>query len=203
MKKIIFLLTFLCFIFSYSQQKSFNIEWNGIKTLSTSASRIEIPSFSNDNLNYSFEDGLTFVVQWKINGLINENSLVMSNVSYAPISRSELKDMNLKTIPKEVKFKFRNSIARGKLTAFLEISPIIHEQGVYRKITAFTISYNNTGAGRLTSRTHEISNSVLSQGEWYKFYIDTTGVFRLTKSFLNDLIFLAITGNILCILSIA
>ncbi len=187
MKKIIFLLTFLCFIFSYSQQKSFNIEWNGIKTLSTSASRIEIPSFSSSNLNYSFEDGLTFVAQWKINGLINENSLVMSNVSYAPISRSELKDMNLKTIPKEVKFKFRNSIARGKHTAFLEISPIIHEQGVYRKITAFTISYNNTGAGRLTSRTHEISNSVLSQGEWYKFYIDTTGVFRLTKSFLNDL----------------
>ena len=56
-----------------------------------------------------------------------------------------------------------------------------------KKVTAFTVSYNNTTTSRSTSRTREITNSVLSQGEWYKFYVDTTGVFKLTKNFLDDL----------------
>ncbi len=72
MKKIILLLPFFCFIFSYSQQKSFNIQWEGSKTLSTSASKIEIPSFNNENFSFDRENGLKFVAQWKINGLIND-----------------------------------------------------------------------------------------------------------------------------------
>ena len=32
-----------------------------------------------------------------------------------------------------------------------------------------------------------ITNSVLSTGEWFKFYVDTTGVFKISKSFLQNL----------------
>ena len=32
-----------------------------------------------------------------------------------------------------------------------------------------------------------ISNSVLASGEWYRFYVDTTGVHRLSKNFLGQL----------------
>lgn len=187
MKRIIFPLVFLCFIFSHSQQKSFKIEWNGSKTLATSSSKIEIPSFNDENFNYTREDGLKYVSQWELNGLINEESVVISNVSYASISLIELKDINLKTIPNKIKVRLNNSIARGKNSAFLEISPIIKEDGFYKKITAFTVTYNNISAKRSTNRNNVITNSVLSQGEWFKFYIDTTGVFKLTKSFLNSL----------------
>ena len=31
------------------------------------------------------------------------------------------------------------------------------------------------------------SNSVLSKGNWYKFSIDTTGVFKIDNNFLNQL----------------
>ena len=37
------------------------------------------------------------------------------------------------------------------------------------------------------SNSKVITNSVLSSGEWYKFYVDTTGVFKLSKSFLQRL----------------
>ncbi len=187
MKRIIFALFFLIFSFSYSQQKSFKIEWNGIQTLSTSSSSIEIPSFNKENFNYSYENGLTFVAQWELNGLINEESIVITKISYASISLNELKDINLKTIPNSIKAKLNNSIARGKNSALIEISPIIKENGLYKKVTAFTVSYNNVLANRSMLRTNVITNSVLSQGEWYKFYIDTTGVFKLSKSFLNSL----------------
>ncbi len=187
MKKIIFALVFLIFSFSFSQKKSFSIEWNGTKKLATSTSTIEIPSFNKENFSYSHESGLVFISQWALNGLINEASIKITNVSFSSITLNDLKDINLKTIPKEVKVKFRNTIARNKASAFLEITPIVKENGAYKKVTSFTITYNNTPTSRLNSRTHEITNSVLNQGEWYKFYIDTTGVFKLTKSFLNGL----------------
>ncbi|MBE9489282.1 MAG: type IX secretion system sortase PorU [Bacteroidetes bacterium] len=187
MKKNIFSLVFLTFIFSYSQQKSFKIDWNGTNTLSTSSSSIEIPSFNKENYSYNNEVGLKFVAQWELTGLINEKSVVVSQISYASISLNELKDVNLKTIPNTVKVKLNNSIARGRTSAFLEITPIIKDNIGYKKVTAFTVSYKNGLTNRLSYRTHEITNSVLSQGEWYKFYIDTTGVFKLTKSFLNNL----------------
>ncbi|MBN4084868.1 type IX secretion system sortase PorU, partial [Flavobacteriaceae bacterium AH-315-B10] len=116
-----------------------------------------------------------------------EESIVITNISYASISLNELKDINLKTIPNSVNVELNNSIARDKNSAFIEVSPIIKENGLYKKVTAFTVSYNNVLANRLTFSTNVITNSVLSQGEWYKFYIDTTGVFKLTKSFLNSL----------------
>ncbi|MCK5400204.1 MAG: type IX secretion system sortase PorU [Flavobacteriaceae bacterium] len=187
MKKIIFALVFLIFSFSYSQQKSFKIEWNGTKKLSTSSSKIEIPTFNKENFSYSYENGLIFIAQWQLNGLINEESIKLTNVSFSPIALNDLKDINLKTIPNEVRLNFKNSIARDKNSAFLEVTPIIKENGLYKKVTAFTITYNNIITNRLFSRTQEITNSVLSQGEWYKFYVDTTGVFKLTKSFLNSL----------------
>jgi len=187
MKKIIFALVFLIFNYSYSQQKSFKIEWNGVKKLSTSSSKIEIPSFNKENFSYSYENGLIFIAQWELNGLINEESIKLTNTLFSPISLKDIKDINLKTIPDKVKVKFKNSIARDKYSAFLEITPIIKENGAYKKVTSFTITYNNILAKRLNFSTHEITNSVLSQGEWYRFYVDTTGVFKLSKSFLNSL----------------
>ncbi|RLD29663.1 MAG: peptidase C25 [Bacteroidetes bacterium] len=186
MKKNIFSLVFLTFIFSYSQQKSFKIEWSGTETLSTSSSSIEIPAFNKENFNYSYENGLKFVAQWELNGLVNEESIVITKISYASIALNELKDINLKTIPNSIKVKLKNSIARDKNSALIEVSPIIKENGLYKRVTAFTVSYN-VRANRSTFRTNVITNSVLSQGEWYKFYVDTTGVFKLTKSFINSL----------------
>jgi len=187
MKKIIFILVFLTFIFSYSQQKSFKIDWNGTNTLSTSSSSIKIPSFNKEHYSYNNEDGLKFIAQWETAGLINEKSVAVTNISYSSISLNELKDVNLNSIPKNVKVKLNNSIARGKTSAFLELTPIIKDNIGYKKITSFTVTYKNGLTNRLSFRTHEITNSVLNQGEWYKFYIDTTGVFKLTKSFLNNL----------------
>ena len=46
-------------------------------------------------------------------------------------------------------------------------------------ITAFSYAQNKT--------VSTIKNSVLSQGSWYKFAIDTTGIFKIDRSFLQNL----------------
>jgi len=69
----------------------------------------------------------------------------------------------------------------------LEISPIINDNDVLKKITSFTVQYGNSRSNTISFDSQIVTNSVLNQGEWYKFYIDTTGVFRLSKNFLSNL----------------
>ena len=188
MKKKLLLLTFILPCIVFSQQKAFNISWQDYKTISNGNFSIEVPAFDEAHFNYSLNEGLQFVAQWKINNLIDNRSATLSNVSYTTITKNELKGVDLKTIPNQLKYSLDNSIARDKRYAYLIVSPIIKENGVYKKITAFTVNYN-ANARSIPSNTFRraITNSVLNTGQWHRFYVDTTGVFKITKSFLNSL----------------
>ncbi|MFD2824493.1 type IX secretion system sortase PorU, partial [Lacinutrix iliipiscaria] len=188
MKKKLLVISLILPFIVFSQQKTFNITWQGYKTISNGSYTIQVPSFNSANFNYSLNEGLQFVAQWKISNFINESSVSLSKVSYQTISKSELKGVDLKTVPNQLKYSLDNSVARDKQYAYLMISPIIKENGVYKKITAFTVNYNSNNRSN-TLRTHrrEITNSVLGSGQWYRFYVDTTGVFKISKSFLNSL----------------
>ncbi|WP_299125715.1 type IX secretion system sortase PorU [uncultured Winogradskyella sp.] len=177
-------------IICFAQQKQFNINWAGVKTLETDYGKIEVPAFDVKHLNYNNKDGLTFFAQWDSDGsIIDESSVSISNVAYEDISESELKNLNTQLIPTSPKYKLYNTNARGKRSYYFELSPIIKDKGLYKKITAFSIIYNkrsNNYESRAKGLT-EITNSVLSTGQWYRFYIDKTGVFQLTKNFLSSL----------------
>jgi len=163
------------------------INWNGTKLLSTETSSFEVPFFNKENFNFSVSKGLTFFSQWKTEGYINESSAKLVNVKYTTILKEQLNDIKLETIPNGIKFSLKNSTSRNIQAVLLEISPIINDNGVFKKITSFNVQYNISGNNKNSSNLQVITNSVLNQGEWYKFYIDTTGVFRLSKSFLSNL----------------
>ncbi|WP_323789319.1 type IX secretion system sortase PorU [Psychroserpens sp.] len=189
MKKLLFISFIICTVFAFAQQKQFTIQWDGTTILETSTYQIELPSFNKENFSYSDSEGLYFISQWEINSLLNEKSLVLSNVSYAAISSSELKALSKRLIPNAPKVELTNSIDRNKNYAFLKISPIINDNGVYKKITSFSINYSSgsSTANRNGQDTQEIVSSVLSSGSWRRFYVENSGVFKITKSFLNDI----------------
>jgi len=176
----------LCF----GQQKQFNINWNGSKVLETAYSKIEVPGFDTNHFNYSDNNGLTFFAQWESNGsLIDENSVQLTNIVYETISTSELKNLNPELIPNSPIYKLNNTKARDKQAYYFELSPIIKDRGAYKKITAFTILYNMRSGRSVNSvmGVNEITNSVLSSGQWFRFYIEASGVYILSKSFLGSL----------------
>ena len=182
----ILLFTMLCF----GQQKQFNINWDGYKVLETSYSKIEIPAFDEKHFNYNDDSGLIFFAQWDSNGnRIDQNSVTVTNVVYETMSSTELKDLNTNLIPKSPKYKLHTTNARGKYKDYFELSPIINDKGIYKKITAFTVNYNmlSSRSGNGVMGVNAITNSVLSSGQWFRFYIEDTGVFKLSKSFLGGL----------------
>jgi hypothetical protein len=178
----------------FAQQQRFEISWESSQKISAGTYTIEIPSFNKENLSFSFEEGLLFIAQWKISNSINESSITLSNVVYGSISKSELKDLDVTTIPTQIIYNLKNSFARDKQYAIFQLSPIVKEaNGSYKKVMSFQINYSTgTSVNRISSlnkfsNTKTVSNSVLSTGEWYRFYVDTTGVFKLSKSFLQRL----------------
>ncbi len=182
-----FIATFLT-LFCFSQQKKFTIDWTGEKVLETDYGKLIVPGFDAKHFNFDDEKGLTFYAQWENNGnRADENSVTLANISYETISTSELKDLNPKLIPSAIKYKLSNANARDKSSYYLEVSPIIKDRGTYKKVKSFTVNYNTVSNRSFRNSNSEITNSVLSTGDWYRFYIEESGVFRLTKGFLNSL----------------
>ena len=194
MKEKILLLLYFGYAVVFAQQQKFNINWESSQKISAGTYTLEIPSFNKENFNFSFEEGLLFVVEWPSSSIVNEQSVTISNVSYTSITQNDLKDLDVASIPLQLKFSLKNSIARDKQFAVFKLSPIIKDaNGLYKKVTSFQINYttgvngNRISSTTKASKTPSVSNSVLSTGDWYRFYVDTTGVFKLSKSFLQHL----------------
>jgi len=189
MKKILFVIAVLLCTLVYSQQKKFNLIWEDTKTLNTESNTIVVPNFlPKENFNFSINKGINFVAQWETNSNINENSVTLTNVEYSTISKSDLKDLNLKTIPSSLTYNLKNTQAREDKYILLTVSPIIKTgSNTYKKVTSFSVNYENFNVYSRTSNKLPITNSVLNSGSWYRFSINKTGVFKLSKSFLNGL----------------
>ena len=191
-KKILVLLLFVS-AFVCAQQKKYTIVWEGTQRHIGEGFSKEIPAFDKNYCQYNMDSGLLFVDQWESKTLVNEASAKVTNVVYAPMSRADIKDLDLDKIPTKLTFTLKNSISRDQVYSFFQLSPIIKDaNGVLKKVMSFQLNYNKgignkSFASKGAGTSNIITNSVLSSGEWYRFYVDTTGVFKLSRNFLNRL----------------
>ncbi len=182
---------FLLFLFiaissiGFSQSKEININWDGYRVFSTSSAQFEIPYFNNHNFNFTPSKGISLSAQWSENIEIDQNSIVIENVTLSDITVENLKQLDRNIIPKELTYDIKTSISRGKMYLFLDLFPIINQNGNFKKVNSFRFSYKRGISNRL--KRQRIQNSVLNTGEWYKFYVDKSGIFRLSRSFLSQL----------------
>ena len=182
---------FLLFLFiaissiGFSQSKEININWDGYRVFSTSSAQFEIPYFNNHNFNFTPSKGISLSAQWSENIEIDQNSIVIENVTLSDITLENLKQLDKNIIPKELTYDIKTSISRGKMYLFLDLFPIINQNGNFKKVNSFRFSYKRGISNKL--KRQRTQNSVLNSGEWYKFYVDKSGIFRLSRSFLSQL----------------
>ncbi len=191
MKKIIYLVILLNIAFVSAQQKGeITIHWTEKATSNVGDQKITLPQF--DPLNFQFDHytkQLFFNFKIPLTKEINENTLQITNIVYENILVSELGDLSISSIPTKPNAVAKNTKSRTDLFAFISISPIIKEGNNFKKIKSFSYSLSSR-ENRLSSTNNEfntISNSVLTSGNWYRFYVVKSGVYRITKSFLSEL----------------
>ncbi|MFZ4671780.1 MAG: type IX secretion system sortase PorU, partial [Flavobacterium sp.] len=193
MKKIITIYFFvfnILFVFS-QDQASVTLNWTEKKELAYGKTSYNIPQFDILNLQFdSYARTLKYCSRVKLNGLANENGLQLSNIIYEPILESQLGDLAVKEIPTSLKYSFKNIIARDIYFGQITISPIIKEGNSFKKLISFSYSISQKPPNSVQKSSNNVSsveNSVLSTGKWYRFYIETSGVYKITKGFLQSL----------------
>ena len=188
MKKYILLYILLLIPFiSIGQSKQFEIYWNDIdqQNSETSTQNI-IKKYSPGLIDVLIDQDMSYYIQWEDTNYVDEKSLEISNIRYDNLSSHELKIAQKEPLLDKHTSVLKSGKARDKLYSSVSINPIIKVNGVYKKIISFKVSYSYDNSNR-PQKVIPLTNSVLASGDWYKFKVDQTGVYRINKSFLNSI----------------
>ncbi|MBF4514796.1 type IX secretion system sortase PorU [Flavobacterium sp. ANB] len=193
MKQAIILYIFLLPIFSFSQiNGSLTLDWQSKKEMSYGDFKITIPYFTGNSFRYdTTKKNITLLLNLSESGSSNGNSVVLTNIIYESVSIAELGDLTLQNIPDKPNETLKIASARDKKQIFLSLYPIIRDGNSYKRIRSFSYSTNNNTSKNSASSSFQkaalVSNSVLASGDWYRFYVEKSGVYRISKSFLQSL----------------
>ncbi|WP_316948717.1 type IX secretion system sortase PorU [Flavobacterium akiainvivens] len=193
MKHRLLILAFLySFIAAAQQNGRISLNWQDNTRLPYAESSITIPSFQGEYMSFEPVFGvLDFVATLPETQRPDEASLVITNPVYETVSREQLGQINLSKIPASQNATLSASHSRDKWFAVITLSPIIKEGSGFKRLTSFTYSYNySVSANQRTldvNSTNEVVNSVLASGQWHRFYVEKSGVYRLSRSFLQSI----------------
>lgn len=188
-----FLYISLFFVFSSLKAQvnaNFTLDWKTSLLYSSENTTHNIPQFQLNN--FYFDDvkkAIFFVANIPSTTTLNEQSVVISNVVYENIESSKLGDLNLNNIPAFFNLKIANLKSRDDLSFSISLSPIIKEGQFFKRIKSFTISAKSGGNQVMTQNRalNAVSNSVLATGDWFRFYVEKSGIYQMTRGFLQQL----------------
>ncbi|MEZ4778945.1 MAG: type IX secretion system sortase PorU [Flavobacteriaceae bacterium] len=189
MKRTIFLplLLFVTFL-SLGQSKDVVLYWevpkaDSKKTETTQEKKDKLLSYLNLQLE---GDTIIFNKNWLDQGFANPSTASVTNLKWGTLSSEELKKINKEKVPSRLEYSLSSGFARELIYTNIAISPVVKRNGQYQKLLSFTINYSY-GRPPESSYRMVVSNSVLATGDWFKFKIDKTGVYKVDKNFLNSL----------------
>lgn len=194
-KKYLLYLLLLPYI-SFAQVKGdVVIEWLEKTEMSFGDYKIEIPQFTGNSYNYdSNQKSLQYNLNLQNSSSLDDKSIVLSNVVFETISSFQIGDLDPVSILNSPSPKLNTTQSRDIKQNFLSLSPIIKDEMGYKRIKSFSYTISNsTNSNRISSTkntnktTATVYNSVLATGDWYQFYVEKSGVYKVSKSFLQEL----------------
>jgi hypothetical protein len=191
MKKITFIILLLTGFSALAQNSGeVIINWNAVSKVSYGAFEVNVPVFDSNNYDFDLsKKELLFNLKIPQNVTIDENSLQITNVIYENITLEALGVLNKNIIPSNINPKLTNIQGRNEKMVLLTLSPIIKVGNTFEKVKSFTYYFNPNASNKIESNLNisSISSSVLATGDWYRFYIQKSGVYSISKSFLEQL----------------
>ncbi|MBO7648007.1 MAG: hypothetical protein J6S48_01480, partial [Bacteroidales bacterium] len=107
--------------------------------------------------------------------------VAVSNVQFESMSTHDASLVPADFHQKELKVEAVSAFERNKPYLVLSFIPVV-EVGVgeYRRIVAVTITVEGRGPGARKSGRTYAAQSVLNSGQWYRFTVSETGVYKVT-----------------------
>lgn len=194
MKKIL-LYIYVLFISNVvaQQTETITLNWNSKLEYDLGDFTVKIPQFQNEHFEYNvISKTIGFRKVIDVSNVLDNNALQITNVVYENLNANDLYDLDKSQITTSINARFETANARGIFKGFLSFNPIIKEGSGFKKVISFTYSLNNNSVSNKVDNRNAFSvsavtNSVLASGNWYKFYIEKSGVYKVSKSFLQSL----------------
>ena len=191
MRKTLLVYLILIPFVSFAQIKgNISIEWLENKEMFVGNSKIIIPKFIGNSYHYDpSKKSLFFILSLSESNYSNENNIQLSNIVYESLSASQLGDLDPENITKNPSASLKINKSRDLTQGFLVLSPIIKDEFGYKRIKSFSYSISGINSSRIaqTTKISALTNSILSSGDWYQFYIEKSGVYKISKYFLQQL----------------
>ena len=190
MRKLhLFTLFLISYVLNAQTIENINIDWQEKSEMAIGKSKIMIPRFIGNNFHYDTEKKcLFFTLKLKQSAAIKLTDIILNNLIYESVTKEQLGDLSLENIPTETSVNIQNYINRGIVESFLTFSPIIKDDSGFKRIKSFSYRVSNiTSKSNTINTTKAIVNSVLSTGDWRRFYIEKSGVYKISQSFLKEI----------------
>lgn len=188
MKKIFLILLFSSFLTFAQNSKDFSLVWTNNSSFVIGDLNYNLPQF--ESRNFEFDDSkktIKYSNVINVDGLVSENNVVLTNVAYESIDVSLLGVLNVSNISSKLDFKSFSSFAREKALLSFSFNPIIKDGSGYKRVKSFTLEYTVSNSNRSINTINAIQNSVLSSGSWNRFYVVKSGVYKISKGFLQSI----------------
>jgi len=192
-KKYIFYFILLFFSLGLTAQnmetKNFSLKWNDHASIKLNKDQsFTLPLVENNFINAS--NVPTYTTSFNVQKNVFVRDYQIKNVKFSILPKNLSKNITKDKIPKSLVSDFSISKGRTKSVAILNLSPLIMENGQIKKVESFTLEYSlistNSEKKKAPLPIYK-SNSVLAIGTWYKFSIDTTGIFKIDKNLLQKI----------------
>lgn len=182
-----FLISFIS-ILSFAQQKEFVLDWKDNVRLDYSEdTSVSIHGFQTENFIYDI-DKRSAVYGANIAVQLTQPTFEIIDVKYQEVNQSQLKGYDLLRISDNLNIKVTPTNARGVSGTYIQFNPIIKQNGRYKKVTSLRVSFSQSSKRlEVQSSLLPVSNSEMATGEWYKFYIEKDGVYKMDRSFFSSL----------------
>lgn len=183
----------LCWVsFVGAQNKVIDIRWGTPTNWSLNSDSFLLPSDNDQKITLDPESkNIAYEYRWEVPINTHESDFVLSNVVSSPIPTNELYDLNPNSLYSEFKWDVFVTSSRNQKFAGIYCFPIFNDNGVIKRVNSFTVSKKQFQLASQLQSTQSVStqrvSSVLSTGDWFQFTVDQSGVYKLDRSFLNDL----------------
>jgi len=173
-------------------QKTTSIAVNWLKSNNYTIEKqsFKIPLFTIENFVFNdVNNTILYSSKFNTYNKVDENSFVIKNIILENITKEELGDLSTNNIPNNINAKIISNKNRDTYTNTVIFSPIIKANDGFKKVKSINFDYNESVFKEIntTENFTTIYNSTLSTGDWYKFYIEKSGVYKISKSFLQQL----------------
>lgn len=172
-------------IFLAQNKESIKIEWKR-SDYSILDKQYVFPSFQEKYYNVDLVNKKLFFKGIIV--LTQTNSVELIDYKTEIINENELFDLDKNKLETKLNFQSNISKAREDFCVNYSFNPIFIENGVIKKVVSFEYNIiNNQRSIFKNSSPQNIENSELTTGDWYRFYVEKSGIYKISKGFLESL----------------